>query len=280
MNRTPEVRRTIAGIVGLTSACLCAAMAPLPAQAATGDGDWQWNATVYVWLPSLGGETSFPPNGGGPSIDVSADAILDSLNFAFMGALEARKGAWGLATDVIYLDLGQTKKATRDFGIGQADIPASVNADLRLDITGWLWTLAGSYAVVQQENFSMSVLGGARMLDLEEGLQWRLNGDIASLPVVDRSGSASAKATQWDAIVGVKGRVNFGAERQWYVPYYLDVGAGESDLTWQGMTGLGYSFDSIDVTGVWRYLDYDFGDSGPIKSLDFNGPALGVTFRF
>lgn len=126
----------------------------------------------------------------------------------------------------------------------------------------------------------MSVLGGARMLDLEEGLQWRLNGDISSLPVVDRSGSASAKDTQWDAVVGVKGRVNFGADRQWYVPYYLDVGAGESDLTWQGMTGLGYSFDSIDVTGVWRYLDYDFGDSGPIKSLDFNGPALGVTFRF
>jgi hypothetical protein len=34
------------------------------------------------------------------------------------------------------------------------------------------------------------------------------------------------------------------------------------------------------VTGVWRYLDYDFGGSKPIKSIDFNGPALGVTFRF
>jgi len=74
--------------------------------------------------------------------------------------------------------------------------------------------------------------------------------------------------------------VSFGANRQWYVPYYLDVGAGESDLTWQGMAGLGYSFDSIDVTGVWRYLDYDLGDSRPIKSIDFNGPAVGVTFRF
>jgi hypothetical protein len=46
------------------------------------------------------------------------------------------------------------------------------------------------------------------------------------------------------------------------------------------MAGLGYSFDSIDVTGVWRYLDYDLGDSTPIKSIDFNGAALGVTFRF
>jgi hypothetical protein len=37
---------------------------------------------------------------------------------------------------------------------------------------------------------------------------------------------------------------------------------------------------SVDVTGVWRYLDYDLGDSTPIKSINFNGPALGVTFRF
>jgi hypothetical protein len=280
MNEMLLTRRHMTGIFGLASACILAAMAPLPAQAATGDGDWQWKATVYLWLPSLGGETSFPPSGGGPSIDVSADAILDSLNFAFMGAFEGRKGPWGVATDVIYLDLGASRKATRDFGIGQADLPASVNGDLRLDITGWLWTLAGSYEVIQQDNFAMSVLGGARMLDLEEDLQWHLNGDIASLPVVDRSGSANAKDTQWDAIVGVKGRVNFGADRQWYVPYYLDVGTGESDLTWQGMAGLGYSFDSIDVAGVWRYLDYDLGDSKPIRSIDFNGPALGVTFRF
>lgn len=280
MNETLTTRRNKAGIFGLATACMLAAVAPSPTQAATGDGDWQWKATVYVWLPSLGGETSFPPSGGGPSIDVSADAILDSLNFAFMGAFEGRKGRWGLATDLIYLDLGASKKGTRDFGLGQVEIPVTVDADLELDITGWLWTLAGSYEVIQQENFSVNVLGGMRMLDLEETLQYQFNGEIASLPIGDRAGVSSSEETQWDAIVGVKGRWTFGADRQWYVPYYLDVGTGDSDLTWQGMTGLGYSFDSIDVIGVWRYLDYDFGDSGPIKSLDFNGPALGVTFRF
>jgi hypothetical protein len=280
MNEKRLTRVGLAGRCGLASALVLAALAPLPAHAETAPGAWQWNATVYLWLPSLGGETSFPPSGDGPGIDISADAILDSLNFAFMGAFEGRKGRWGFATDLIYLDLGASKKATRDFGIGQADIPASVSADLRLDVTGWLWTLAGSYAVIQQENFSMNVLGGARMLDLQEDLRWQFNGDISSLPLLDRSGSAGAKDTVWDAIVGVKGRMSFGADRHWYVPYYLDVGAGESDLTWQGMAGLGYSFDSIDVTGVWRYLDYDFGGSKPIKSIDFNGPALGVTFRF
>ena len=280
MNHSLVTRRSMAGEFSVASACIFAAMVSVPAHAETAGSAWQWNATVYLWLPSLGGETSFPPNGDGPSIDVSADQILDSLNFAFMGAFEGRKDRWGLATDVIYLDLGASQKRTRDFGLGQVEVPVTVNADLELDITGWLWTLAGSYEVVQQENFSMNVLGGARMLDLEETLQWQFNGDISSLPIEGRAGSSSAEDTLWDAIVGVKGRWTLGADRQWYVPYYLDVGTGDSDLTWQGMAGLGYSFDSIDVTGVWRYLDYDLGDSKPIKSIDFNGPALGVTFRF
>jgi hypothetical protein len=199
---------------------------------------------------------------------------------AFMGALEARKGAWTLSTDVIYLDLGASQEATRDFGIGQIEIPADVSANLRLDVTGWLWTVAGSYAVLQRDNMSVNLLAGARMLDLAQDLRWQINGDISNLPVLDRTGSSTAKATQWDAIAGVKGRWTFGADRQWYVPFYIDVGAGESDLTWQAMTGLGYSFNSIDVTGAWRYLDYDFGDSAPIKSIDFNGPAVGFSFRF
>jgi hypothetical protein len=280
MNETLLTRGSRTGVFGVASTLILAAMALLPTHAAAEAGDWQWNATVYVWLPSFGGETSFPPDGGGPPIDVSGEQILDSLNFAFMGAFEGRKGRWGLATDVIYLDLGASKKGTRDFGLGQVEIPATVDADLELDITGWLWTLAGSYEVMQQENFSLNVLGGMRMLDLEETLQYEFNGEIASLPIGNRTGVSSSEETQWDAIVGVKGRWTFGADRQWYVPYYLDVGTGDSDLTWQGMAGLGYSFNSIDVTGVWRYLDYDLGDSTPIKSLYFNGPALGVTFRF
>jgi hypothetical protein len=280
MNRTLVNRRSLTGLMGVAAACLLPVLAPSPARAETAGGDdWQWNATLYAWLPSLGGETSFPPSGEGPSIDVSIDTILDSLNFVFMGAFEGRKGAWGFTTDVIYLDLGAHDEATREFGIG-AVIPATVDADLRLDMTAWAWTLAGTYAVVQQDGLTVNLLAGTRMLELEEQLKWQFNGDISELPVVERSGSASAKDTQWDAIVGVKGRWIFGDDRQWYVPYYLDVGAGESDLTWQGMAGLGYSFNSVDLTAAWRYLDYDLGESTPIKSIDLSGPALGVTFRF
>ena len=264
----------------LPAALALAALVPSVAIADTPSDDWQWAATVYLWLPSLGGETAFPPDNSGPSVGITAEQILDSLNFAFMGAFEGRKGPWSLATDVIYLDLGAARKGTRDFSLGRFEIPADVDANLRLEVTGWLWTAAGGYALVQHENASLSVIAGARMLDLEETLDWKLNGDISSLPIVDRAGSSQAGTTQWDAIVGLKGRATFGAQRQWYVPYYLDVGAGESDLTWQGMVGVGYSFESVDVVGVWRYLDYDLGNATPIRTLNLSGPTVGVTYRF
>jgi hypothetical protein len=279
MNGILATRSKLTRVLGLAAACLVSALAPATARAETAADEWTWRATLYAWLPSLGGETSFPPGGDGPPIDVSVETILDSLNFVFMGAFEGRRGAWGFATDVIYLDLGAHDEATRDFGIG-AVIPATVDADLRLDMTAWVWSLVGTYAVVQQDRLTVDLLAGTRMLDLEENLKWQFNGDISGLPIVERTGNSHAENTQWDAIVGVKGKLAFGDEGHWYVPYYLDVGAGESDLTWQGMTGLGYSFESVDVTAVWRYLDYDLGESTPIKAIDLGGAALGVSFRF
>jgi hypothetical protein len=246
---------------------------------AESDGDqWQWGAAIYLWLPSVAGETSFPPDGGGPSIDISTENILNNLEFVFMGAVEARKGPWAIATDVIYLDFGNSKQATRDLRVGGIGLPASVTADVSLDTKGWLWTLVGSHEALRQENFTVDVLAGARLLDLEEDAQWSFAGNISSLPLRARTGAGEAKSTQLDAIVGLKGRATFGAEGSWYIPYYVDVGAGDSDLTWQAMTGLGYSFGSIDVAGVWRYLDYDLDE--PLESISFNGPALAVSFRF
>ena len=268
--------------MALPGAALCVLSALLPARAHADSvtNDWQWGATVYVWLPSLDGETSFPPGGDGPPIDVSTDALLDSIEFVFMGALEGRKGRWAAATDVVYLDLGASENRSRDLSIGPGDLPASVDADVRLGLKGWLWTLTGSYTVLPRENLSLDVLAGTRLLDLQEELQWTFNGDISSLPLPGPSGSARAGGSYWDAIVGLKGRASFGAQHSWFVPYYLDVGAGESDLTWQARIGLGYRFESVEVLGVWRYLDYDLGNSTPIQSVSFNGPAFGVTFRF
>jgi hypothetical protein len=88
------------------------------------------------------------------------------------------------------------------------------------------------------------------------------------------------KETNWDAIVGAKGRVAFGANREWFIPYYADIGTGDSDLTWQLSAGLGYSYSWGDVIATWRYLDYNFKSKSKVQDLTMNGPLLGVAFHW
>jgi len=48
----------------------------------------------------------------------------------------------------------------------------------------------------------------------------------------------------------------------------------------QAAAGLGYSLDSGDVVGLWRYLRYNLKSDQPVRDLSFNGPMTGVTFRW
>jgi len=255
-----------------------AAAAPAVSQAEGASDDWRFTTTIYGWLPSIDGDLAIPADNG-VSLGVNPSDILDALNFTFMGALEADKGRWGVATDVIYLNLGSSKKNFRDFTIGEQELPATATAKVDLDISGWLWTLGGSYLVIDDPSHPMKLLAGARMLNLGTDLKWRIEGDITGIPLPGRNGKADASDTVWDAIVGLKGRVNFGDEGKWFVPYYVDVGTGDSNFTWQGITGLGYAFGWGDLVGVWRYLDYD-EISDNVDSITFDGAAVGVTFRF
>lgn len=84
----------------------------------------------------------------------------------------------------------------------------------------------------------------------------------------------------WDGIIGVKGRYAFGANREWVVPFYAEVGTGQSDLTWQVAAGIGYAFRWGEVVAMWRYLDYEMKSDKRIEDVNLNGPMLGMTFRW
>jgi len=68
--------------------------------------------------------------------------------------------------------------------------------------------------------------------------------------------------------------------KKWYLPFYGDVGTGDSDLTWQVLAGIGYKFKWFDVVAAYRYLDWDFDDNPAIDDLNFSGPIVGIKFVF
>jgi hypothetical protein len=250
---------------------------PVAAQAQASTDKWQWELAIYGWFPAIGGTTSFPATGtSGPNIDVSASDVIDALKMVFMGQAEVRKGAWGAWTDLVYADLGGSKSGSRNFTVDGR--PVTATADLSLDVKSTVWTLAGLYNLSSTPDNTTDLLFGTRMLNLKQTLNWSLATAIPELPT--RSGQASVDGTDWDAIVGLKGRYFVGAERKWFLPYYVDVGTGQSKLTWQINAGVGYQFDWGALFATWRYLDYEFKSGNALQSMSMNGALVGVAFQF
>jgi hypothetical protein len=276
MNRKQPIGRTASALmiaVGIGVALPAAAQSAPPPR-----DEWAFRATVYGWFPGLSGTTEFPSGAGGPSIEVNADTLIESLKMAFMGTFEAQYGRWGGLIDWFYSDVGGDKAGTRDFVIRGQPLAAGVNANLSLDVKTNIVTLAGTYALVEKPEYSMGSVVGARVLSMDQTLNWAFNG-TGPLGIA-RSGTAEVSATNWDAIIGVRGRARFGGDLRWFVPYYADIGTGNSKLTWQALAGLGYSFGWGEVMAAWRYLDYEFKSGEPLQSMTFNGVAVGVSFRF
>ena len=198
----------------------------------------------------------------------------------FMGAVDVHNGRWGMFTDALYLDVGGVKSQTNDFSIGNTRIPAGTTADLTVDLKSWVWTLAGEYRVVSDPAWSVDLLAGARMLYLKPTLGWSLDGDLGPVFTPGRSGSESVSETLWDGIVGVKGRYAFGEDRAWFVPFYLDVGTGQTKFTWQATAGVGYAYRWGDVLAVWRYLDWNAKSGTSLSDLNMSGPMLGVVLHW
>jgi hypothetical protein len=242
--------------------------------------DWKYSAILYAYLPKIDGSLNFATASGSPSLSVDVSTLLENLKFAVMGTFDVHNGRWGIFTDVLYMNVSGSASKTRDFSLGNVGIPAAVTADLDLDLKGVIWTVAGEYRLSTDRAWTVDLLAGARYFGMEPKLDWTFNGDIAGLPLPGRSGSREVRANTWDAIAGVKATYAFPQSPQWHVPFYADVGGGQSDLTWQIAGGIGYAFKWGDLIAMWRYLDYDFKSGEAIKDMSFNGPMLGIRFHW
>lgn len=261
---------------------LLGAAALLQAPGASAADEWKFQATLYGWLPDVEADSNLPPiTGQTGSTQVDASTILDSLQGVFMGTLEARKGRWGGFTDLIYLDLSDSKTGARPFTVGGRLITVPGDAVMTADysLKGWVWTLAGEYAAIETPGHNLNLFGGFRYLTLEQKFNWAFSGNVGPIQLPLRQGALSSEDDFWDAIVGVHGQVRLG-QGGWYLPYYLDVGTGSSDWTWQALAGVGYEFNWGSLLLAYRYLDYEFPDNKALSNLTIDGGLIGVSFRF
>jgi len=256
-------RRALCPIVAAATVLL-----PLPCLAADGGNDWSYSATLYLWAAGIEGETA-----GGAEVDVGFDTLISNLNMAFMGAFEARRGQWSFGADLVYLNVGANDNGTvplRRASGATADLDVAASVETR----GRVLNLTGAYNLVDTEKASLDVLAGARYLDLE--LDFSLA--LADPGQFGFARDFTASQTSWDGILGVKGRLKL--DGPWHLPYYLDMGTGQSDFTWQAAGGVGYAFGQGDVSLLYRYASWEFGSGDALDNISFSGPLLAGTWRF
>jgi hypothetical protein len=273
--------------VGIRSVALFLALL-LPAAAAQAqEGGWRYSLTPYLWLPNVNGtlRLSLPPGlTGRMDVETGPNDYLENLSGVLMLAGEARKGSWAVFSDLIYLkfDSQESKVRALDFAsIGSTPINATLDVGTTSELEGWAWTLGASHTLVDTPGGTLDILGGLRYLDIDATVDWRLSAAINGPggAVLPASGRITAATTASDGIIGVRGRVRLGAGK-WSVPYYFDIGAGSSDLTWQALAGIAYSFSWGELTLAYRHLFYDQGEDKLMQDFEFSGPALGAVFRF
>ena len=282
---SPKLR--ILMVLAVFAAIMAAGPTRISWAQSSADDQWRYKVTPYFWFINVQGTLRYNPiPGGSPHVEISNSDLLDSLDFGFMLSGEARKGRWSIFTDVIYFDLSSLESRVKaiDFNLGGPINPISADLDTGTSssLTAWVWTLAGSVGVVDEPTVVIEALGGFRYLAADATTDWRLTATVTGPgpgQVFQRTGNISQSENFWDAIVGVRGRVRLGDSR-WALPYYLDIGTGDSDLTWQGMLGLSYGFDWGDIIINYRYLYYDMEEGGLFEDLSFEGPGIGITGRF
>jgi hypothetical protein len=252
--------------------------------AETGE-QWTFTLTPYLWLPNVNGTLKYspPPGGNGaPEVSTGPNNYLENLSAVFMVSGEARKGRWSVLSDFIYLDFNGEKSSVKAVNFGGSTVGTSLDASTKSSFSGLQWTLAGGYALLEAPQASLDVIGGLRYLGIEARSDWQLTGTVTApggAQTFPASGSVSRRSDLWDGIVGVRGKVRLG-ESKWSMPYYLDIGAGSSTLTWQAFLGIAYAFGWGDAVLGYRRLYYDQADDKLLQDFRFSGPSFGASFRF
>jgi hypothetical protein len=231
--------------------CILVAGFLTPAFAQAPSDKWDVVVAPYLMGASMSGTTTV--RGVEVDVDVPASEIFSSLQFGAMGIVTARKGNWGLGSDLIWMALGTTVKET--------------NVDFN----------QGAFAF-----YGMRRLGPAA--DVTFGM--RVNTLQGTLTFKRLENGARDQDKTWvDPIVGLV--LRSPADKRATLRLYTEVGGfgAGSTFTWQLFPNVGIRLtDRASLDFGYRWLDIDYTTGEASEKFSYNvltqGPVAGFAFRF
>ena len=223
---------------------------------------WEHRVAIYGWLASLDGTFTYALPG---EDSVESDAsLIDSLDGVFMGAYELRKDKWSFLADAMYLGMSGEETVAEDILRGKLATTVAQEFD------AWILSFYGGYNLIDTGSAKLDIIAGMRYFSLDVDA-------TIDFPILDPI-PLSPSFELYDALIGVKG--SFDINENWYIPHIFDIGAGDSDLTWQAQASIGYRFGWGDVLATYRYVHYEQDGLGLVEDFDLYGPKVGVVFHF
>ena len=244
------------------------------------DGSWHFSLTPYVWLPGISSSTRYEVPFTGTVQNTTNNDIFSYLSGAFMLEGTARKDHWGIYSDVDWVNF--SNEEGRFNRIGGARIGGSLNLNTSWDMKGGMFNVAGFYSAAHGNIGFIDVLVGVRYLWLKGNVDWdfTLTGNAGRVNLAD-SGRLRGQTNLTDGIIGVRGIWTPFANRNVIFPYYVDVGSGGSDTTYQAKLGVGYLFHWGALALVYRDVEYhQSGGDNFLRKVRLSGPSLSATFLF
>ena len=214
------------------------------------DDGWKYTAELYLWGASIGSTSA-----GDGELELDLDKYFDQPRLGFMGAVAVNKGRWTLAADMTYINVDAS-----------SEIAPGLNGSAVA--TSWIVTPVVGFNLIDTGRGRLDLLGGARYLSVK-----------AELSVDEMGLREDGSVSNLDAIIGARGAFNIA--ENWFLTGLLDVGTGDSDLTWQALGGVGYRFEWFNLVAAYRYISWDFGEDIKImENLEVHGPMVGLQFIF
>lgn len=246
--------------------CLILLLLVLAPVAHAEEGEWEFGAGLYGWLPNITGTLAFEVPGVGNTVVVDADDLLENLSMTVQGTVAAQKNGWGVYGDVIYLK--ETKSGQKTLPVGEG-----ITLSSEFGLNNWIVNFGGLYQVAKTPGGgTFNIILGARYFYAKSTLA------ISGSGPLEADGTHESISNIWNGIIGANGRIALG--KRWFIPYHLDMGAGDSDFTWQGQTGINYAWNWGGLILSYRYLDFNQDDSSLVREMSMGGPELGIYFDF
>ena len=232
------------------------AAAPQP----TPDPGWEFTVSPYIFMPRLNGNVG--ALGRTAEVNASFADIFRNLDFAIMGAFEARKGNWMFLGDAMYMSLS-----------GKKITPNPLFGDIEVETKEVIIDPEVGYRVVKGKGGSIDLLAGVRFS--------RVKTHITFQPRINPQVDVEDTKTWADPVIGARFIAHLSPKV--FATAKLDAGGFgiASDATGQAFGGVGFQVTpKVALVGGYRYLYVNYLNEGFTFRTSLSGILLGAKFSF